>query len=86
MASLQCPHCGAMMPNQRSWAEAAVSTLSQAPAVPDMATQVRCSSCGRTSAASDLRHTVSDRFRPTRPLLWLSAAALLAGLSLLLLD
>jgi hypothetical protein len=65
------------MPNRRTWAEVAVSTLIAAPAVPDMATQVRCDSCGRVSAASDLRHLVADRFRPTRLLLWLVAAAIL---------
>lgn len=77
MASLHCPHCGASMPKQRSWAEAAVSTLIDAPAVPDMATQVRCAACGRVSAASDLRHSVVDRFHPKRLALWLLGAAVL---------
>jgi hypothetical protein len=43
-----------------------MSTLSGAPAVPDMATQRRCSNCGRVSAARDLRYTVADRFNTTR--------------------
>lgn len=77
MASLHCPHCGASMPNQRSWAEAAVSTLIAAPAVPDMATQVRCNACGRVSAASDLRHSVVGRFRQKPLVLWLVVAAAL---------
>lgn len=77
MASLHCPHCGASMHNQRSWAEVAVSTLVPAPAVPDMATQVRCNACGRVSAASDLRHSVADRFRPKRLVLWLLVAGVL---------
>ena len=65
------------MPKRRSWAEVAVSTLVQAPAVPDMATQVRCDACGRVSAASDLRYSTADRLRPTRLLLWLFAASVL---------
>jgi hypothetical protein len=81
MASLHCPHCGAAMPNQRSWAEVAVSTLAPAPAVPDMATQVRCSACGRVSAASDLRCSVADRLRPRRLLPWLLVAVLLWAFS-----
>jgi endogenous inhibitor of DNA gyrase (YacG/DUF329 family) len=77
MASLHCPHCGASMPNQRSWAEVAVSTLVPAPAVPDMSTQVRCNTCGRVSAASDLRYSVADRFRPKRLVLWVLVAGVL---------
>jgi hypothetical protein len=78
MASLKCPHCDAPMPDQRTWAEAALSTLIAAPAVPDMATQRRCDNCGRVSAASDLRHTVADRFNSARLLLWIVAATFLA--------
>ena len=33
MASLKCPHCDAPMPDQRTWAEAALSTLVAATAV-----------------------------------------------------
>lgn len=77
MASLHCPHCGASMPHQRSWAEVAVSSLVPAPAVPDMATQVRCNACGRVSAASDLRHSAADRFRPKRLVLGLLVAGVL---------
>ena len=78
LASPKCPHCGASLPNQRTWAEVAVSTLMPAPAVPDMATQTRCDNCGRTSAASDLRHAVADRFETAHRLLWLAAAAFVA--------
>jgi hypothetical protein len=77
MASLKCPYCGASLPGHRTWAQAAVSTLIAAPAVPDMATQVRCDNCGRLSAASDVRHCAADRFKPSRILLWLAAAAVL---------
>ena len=34
MASLKCPHCGASLPSQRTWAQTAVSNLIAAPAVP----------------------------------------------------
>jgi hypothetical protein len=77
MTSLHCPHCGASMPDQRSWAEVAVSTLVPSPAVADMATQVRCNTCGRLSAASDLRHSVADRFRPKRLVMCLFVAGLM---------
>jgi endogenous inhibitor of DNA gyrase (YacG/DUF329 family) len=77
MASLNCPHCGAPMPSQRTWGQAAVSTLIAAPAVPDMATQVRCDKCGRVSAASDLRYSAAAHFKPIRLLLWLVAGAFL---------
>ena len=78
MASLSCPHCGAKLPSERTWAQAVVSTLITAPAVPDMATQVRCNACGRVSAASELRHTVADRFNEPRIAAWVAAAAFAA--------
>jgi hypothetical protein len=55
-----------------------MSTLGGAPAIPDMATQRRCYNCGRVSAASDLRHTVADRFNTPRLLIWIAVAGLLA--------
>lgn len=55
MAKLKCPHCGNSIDAERTWAQAALSTLMAAPAIPDMATQVRCTKCGRVSAASDMR-------------------------------
>ena len=75
MASPKCPHCGASLPSQRTWTQVAVSTLIAAPAVPDMATQVRCDKCGRLSAASDLRHTAAGGFKTTHWLLWLVGVA-----------
>jgi len=76
MASLKCPHCGASLPSQRTWAQTAVSTLIPAPAVPDMATQVRCDKCGRLSAASDLRHAAAEGLKASRLLAWFVAIAL----------
>jgi hypothetical protein len=75
MANLRCPHCGAEMSSERTWDQVAVSTLIAAPAVPDMATQVRCSSCGRVSAASELRVIIGDRFIPKNALRWFLIAA-----------
>ncbi len=77
MASLNCPNCGAPMPSRRTWAQAAVSTLIAAPAIPDMATQVRCDKCGRVSAASDLRYAAVEHLTPLRLLLWIVAGAFL---------
>lgn len=54
-----------------------MSTLITAPAVPDMATQVRCNKYGRVSAASDLRYAAAEHFRPSRLLPWLVAAGAL---------
>jgi hypothetical protein len=45
MAKLQCPNCRASVPSPESWAKAAMSTLMLSPAVPHMATQVRCQEC-----------------------------------------
>jgi transcriptional regulator NrdR family protein len=45
MAEQTCPKCGTRFSTGEGWAKAAMSVLSQAPAVPDMATQVRCPHC-----------------------------------------
>lgn len=81
MAALHCPHCGASMPGGRSWSQAALSTLMQAPAVPDMSTQVRCTACGRISAAGDLRHTVAERYRTEWVVVAVVVAVLIAWLA-----
>ena len=78
MATLKCPHCGASMPTQRTWAEIALSTVIAAPAVPDMATQSRCGTCGRVSAASELRYSGADRFEGAHILLWAVVVVLLS--------
>jgi hypothetical protein len=52
--------------------------LIPAPAVADMATQVRCSNCGRVFAASELRHTVADRFQRAQVVVWVVAAVFAA--------
>lgn len=45
MSTIHCPHCGATVSRSERWAWSAVSTLSQAPAVPGMASLVRCGQC-----------------------------------------
>ena len=77
MATLKCPHCGSPMGSERTWAQAAVSCLMPAPAIPDMATQLRCAKCGLVSAASDLRTDAADRFGKAHRALWLVVALLL---------
>ena len=55
MAELTCPKCGNRFSTSEGWAKAAMSVLSQAPAVPDMATQVRCPQCHHVFA--EIRNT-----------------------------
>lgn len=71
MATLKCPHCGSRIESERTWVQAAVSTLMPAPAIPDMATEVRCAECGRVSAASDLRSDTADRLAKPHLALWI---------------
>jgi ribosomal protein S27E len=52
MAELQCPECGARIPNPEGWAKAAVTTLVAAPAVASMATQLRCPRCSTVFSQS----------------------------------
>ena len=82
MAHLSCPHCGSRIVSERTWAQTAVSTLIAAPAVPDMATQVRCPRCGQISAASDMRVDAAGQAARAPLLLGGLAAALLAWLLL----
>jgi hypothetical protein len=39
---------------------------------------VRCSNCGRVFAASELRHTVADRFQRAQVAVWVVAAVFAA--------
>ena len=54
MAKMRCPKCGSEVPSKDGWAKAALSTTIAAPAIPDMATQVRCPSCQAVFAQSDV--------------------------------
>ena len=73
MATLKCPHCGSPIPSERTWAQAAVSSLMPAPAIPDMATQVRCAKCGHVSAACDMRTDTADKLTKAHLGLWIAA-------------
>lgn len=86
MAALHCPHCGASIPAERTWAQAAVSTLMPSPAIPDMATQVRCPRCRRLSAGSDLRSEAAGRSSTFNVVAWCGVAALVAWAVLVLLQ
>lgn len=56
METRTCPRCGSEVPTGDGWAKSAVSLLMQAPAVPDMATQLRCHNCQHLFADTGVRH------------------------------
>ena len=59
MAKQTCPKCATQFPTGNGWegwAKTTLSLLVPAPAVPDMATQVRCPHCGHLFAESEVRH------------------------------
>jgi uncharacterized C2H2 Zn-finger protein len=62
MANQECPKCGAHFSSSDDWARSALSTLVPAPAVRDMATQVRCPKCGHVFAESEVSY-----LRPSLP-------------------
>ena len=78
MAKLMCPNCGNSIDDERTWAQAALSTLVAAPAIPDMATQVRCAKCGRVSAASDMRTDSAYSLSKQHLVVWILGVALVA--------
>ena len=78
MANQECPKCGAHFSSGDDLAKAAVSTLIPAPAVRDMATQVRCPKCGYVFAESEVTY-----LRPALPLgIKILLAAICVGLLL----
>jgi len=59
MPDLQCPKCNFRFPAEgggHRFAQVALSTLMAAPAVPDMATQVRCPNCQAVFSEGDVRY------------------------------
>src|SRR5207249_6541336 len=68
MAEQTCPKCGTQFLTSDGWAKAAVSLLVPAPAVPDMATQVRCPHCHHLFADGEIRHLSSSRSKSSRVL------------------
>ena len=82
MAKLKCPNCGAPVPNPDGWATAALSTLMLSPAVPHMATQVRCQDCRHLFTQFDaVQRTGWRALRPAALLIavLVAAAFLLPG-------
>ena len=66
MADQTCPKCGTRFPTGDGWPKAAVSLLIPAPAVPDMATQVRCPRCHYLFADGEIRYLATSRFKVAR--------------------
>jgi hypothetical protein len=58
-----CPRCGTRFEIERGWAHSALSLLMPAPAVPDMATQVRCPNCGHVFGEGEVRHLAASSHR-----------------------
>ncbi len=59
MSTLRCPKCDFKFSDGgvgEDWAKVALSTLMAAPAVPDMATQVRCPNCHHLFTEGDIRY------------------------------
>jgi uncharacterized C2H2 Zn-finger protein len=74
----ECPKCGAHFPADDSWAKSALSILVAAPAVRDLATQVRCPKCGHVFCEREARH-----LRPSSPV-GLMILLILLGVSVLI--
>ena len=86
MATLKCPKCESTFPSHDGWAKVAVSTLMAAPAVPDMATQVRCPKCGHVFAEGEVRYLQATSARPLVAFIAAVAVALAAWLGYQLLT
>lgn len=80
MARLRCPRCDATFSGGGGWAATAVAMLVPAPAVPDMATQVRCPNCGHVFAQGEVRHLGTARSAAVVVLVLVLALAGLAWL------
>ena len=78
MAKMRCPKCGSDVSSEDGWAKAALSTMIPAPAISDMASQVRCPSCQVVFAQTDVLYTGASAPRYLRPLAWVSVFAVLA--------
>jgi uncharacterized C2H2 Zn-finger protein len=76
MEEQTCPKCGTKFPTSEGWAKAVVSLLIPAPAVPDMATQVRCPHCHHLFADGEVRYLASSRSKVSRVLVILACLSL----------
>ncbi len=78
MAKVTCPRCETEVSTSGGWASAAVSTTIAAPAVPDMATQIRCPNCHHVFTESEVRHNRAPYLK-ARHLAWALAFLALLG-------
>jgi hypothetical protein len=78
MADQTCPKCGGQFPASDTLAKAAVSLLVPAPAVRDMATQVRCPHCHHLFADSEVRHLATSQSKIPRLLVAVACLSLVA--------
>ena len=81
MAKMRCPKCDSEVPAEDGWAKAALSSMIPAPAVPDMATQVRCPGCHAVFAQSDVIYTGAPAASHSGTLAWLAFFAVVAWAS-----
>jgi hypothetical protein len=78
MEEQTCPKCGTKFPTGDGWAKTAVSLTIAAPAVPDMATQVRCPHCHHLFADGEVRHLAASRPKVSRALVILACLTFVA--------
>ena len=78
MAEQTCPKCGTQFRTSDGWAKSAVSLLIPAPAVPDMATQVRCPQCHHLFADGEVRHLSSSPSKTLRTLVFIASVVVVA--------
>ena len=78
MEEQTCPKCGTKFPTSDGWAKSAVSLTIAAPAVPDMATQVRCPQCHHLFADGEVRHLAASRLKVSHVLVILACLAFVA--------
>ena len=76
MPKRACPKCGNSVPLSDGWASAAVPLLMPAPAIPDMATQVRCQHCWHHISEGDVRYQDAGFFRVWRGVVLMGCALL----------
>ena len=80
MATIKCPKCDSKFSADGGYAQSALSTLIPAPAVPDMATQVRCPQCQYLFAEGEVRYLRSTGSRGLNALLLLIGVAVVVWL------
>lgn len=78
VSTVQCPRCGAMFEDHDAWAGAALTSLMVAPAIDDMATQVRCPTCRHLLVESQVRYMRSTGSRVATILIWACIASIFA--------